>query len=108
MKEILKRNEELYNDFYERTKNYGRSQFVKFILAEEEEKRLLNNKNTKLLNINKKLEQENNQIKKDLEFVLEQILGAFIKNWCIDWNFIDIREKYKISDDYEWNGEVDE
>ena len=48
------------------------------------------------------LEQEKQQLKNDLEFVLEQVLGAFIQNWCIDWNFADIREKYSIDDDYDW------
>ena len=66
-------NNDMYNDFYERTKNYGRSQFVKFILAEEEEKRLLNNKNTKLLNINKKLEQENDQLKKEVKEISSKL-----------------------------------
>lgn len=32
----------------------------------------------------------------DLEYVLEQTLGAFQDNWCIDWNFTEIREKYNL------------
>ena len=53
---------------------------------------------------NRKLQQENQQLKKDLKYVLEQTLGAFTQNWCIDWNFTDIRDKYSISNKYEWNG----
>ena len=48
------------------------------------------------------LEKENKQLKNDLEFVLEQVLGAFIQNWCIDWGFADIRKKYSIDDNYDW------
>lgn len=54
------------------------------------------------------LEQENKELKEDLKFVLEQVLGAFVQNWCIDWNFNDIRKKYNISDKYDWNSDVDE
>ena len=56
-----------------------------------------------LTNYIMKLQQENRQLKEDLKYVLEQTLGAFIQNWCIDWNFTDIRDKYSISDTYEWN-----
>jgi regulator of replication initiation timing len=38
------------------------------------------------------------EIKSDLKYVLEQTKGAFIDNWCIDWNFTDIREKYKFEE----------
>ena len=34
----------------------------------------------------------------DLEYVLEQTLGAFQHNWCIDWNFTEIREKYNLEE----------
>lgn len=51
---------------------------------------------------------ENQKLKQDLEFVLEQTLGAFTQNWCIDWNFTHIREKYNISYKYDWNSDVDE
>lgn len=36
-------------------------------------------------------------LKSDLKYVLEQTLGAFEQNWCIDWNFTEIREKYNIT-----------
>lgn len=57
----------------------------------------------KILKEYKQLRQENQQLKEDLKYVLEQTLGAFTQNWCIDWNFTDIRDKYSISDTYEWN-----
>lgn len=44
----------------------------------------------------KKLEIENEELKEDLKYVLNQTLGAFEKNWCIDWNFTEIREKYNL------------
>ena len=39
---------------------------------------------------------EYEKLKSDLEYVLEQVLGAYQHNWCIDWNFTEIREKYKL------------
>ena len=42
------------------------------------------------------LKQENEELKEDLKYVLNQTLGAFEKNWCIDWNFTEIREKYNL------------
>ena len=39
---------------------------------------------------------EQNNMKLDLKYVLNQTLGAFQNNWCIDWNFTEIREKYNI------------
>ena len=45
------------------------------------------------------LKYENIELRKDLIFVLEQTLGAFTKNWCIDWNFTDIRKKYNLEGD---------
>ena len=39
---------------------------------------------------------ENQELKGDLKYVLNQTLGAFEKNWCIDWNFTEIREKYNL------------
>ena len=39
------------------------------------------------------------QLEKDLAYVLNQTLGAFEKNWCIDWNFTEIREKYNIKEE---------
>lgn len=36
------------------------------------------------------------ELKSDLEYVLEQTLGAFKHNWCIDWNFTEIRKKYNL------------
>lgn len=44
----------------------------------------------------KQVYQENEELKEDLRYVLNQILGAFEKNWCIDWNFTEIREKYNL------------
>lgn len=55
-----------------------------------------------------KIKQENKELKEDLKFVLEQVLGAFVQNWCIDWNFNGIRKKYNISDKYDWNSDVDD
>ena len=49
------------------------------------------------------LSRENRELKRDLEFVLEQVLGTFKQDWCIDWRFDEIRKRYDISDDYEWN-----
>lgn len=43
-----------------------------------------------------KLQKENEELKGDLKYVLNQTLGAFEKNWCIDWNFTEIREKYNL------------
>lgn len=42
------------------------------------------------------LTKENEELKEDLKYVLNQTLGAFEKNWCIDWNFTEIREKYNL------------
>ena len=39
---------------------------------------------------------ENEELKEDLKYVLNQTLGAFEKNWCIDYNFTEIREKYNL------------
>ena len=44
----------------------------------------------------KQVYQENEELKEDLKYVLNQTLGAFEKNWCIDWNFTEIREKYDL------------
>ena len=44
----------------------------------------------------KRLQKENEELKGDLKYVLNQTLGAFEKNWCIDWNFTEIREKYNL------------
>ena len=49
-----------------------------------------------ILNLIEKLQKENEELKEDLEYVLNQTLGAFEKNWCIDWNFTEIREKYNL------------
>ena len=49
-----------------------------------------------LLNLIEKLQKENEELKEDLKYVLNQTLGAFEKNWCIDWNFTEIREKYNL------------
>lgn len=43
-----------------------------------------------------KLKEENEELKEDLKYVLNQTLKAFEKNWCIDWNFTEIREKYNL------------
>ena len=42
------------------------------------------------------LKSENEELKEDLKYVLNQTLGAFEKNWCIDYNFTEIREKYNL------------
>ena len=42
------------------------------------------------------LKSKNEELKEDLKYVLNQTLGAFEKNWCIDWNFTEIREKYNL------------
>ena len=44
----------------------------------------------------KQVYQENEELKEDLKYVLNQTLGAFEENWCIDWNFTEIREKYNL------------
>ena len=49
-----------------------------------------------ILNLIEKLQKENKELKEDLKYVLNQTLGAFEKNWCIDWNFTEIREKYNL------------
>ena len=49
-----------------------------------------------ILNLIEKLQKENEELKEDLKYVLNQTLGAFEKNWCIDWNFTEIREKYNL------------
>lgn len=57
------------------------------------------NKEEKLTQVCKDMKEilvENKQLKEDLEYVLNQVLGAFENNWCIDWNFSDIRKKYNI------------
>lgn len=46
-----------------------------------------------------KLLEENKVLKEDLKYVLDQILGAFENNWCIDWNFTEIREKYNLEEE---------
>ena len=49
-----------------------------------------------ILNLIEKLQKENEELKEDLKYVLNQTLGAFEKSWCIDWNFTEIREKYNL------------
>ena len=49
-----------------------------------------------MTNLIEKLQKENEELKEDLKYVLNQTLGAFEKNWCIDWNFTEIREKYNL------------
>ena len=44
----------------------------------------------------KRVLKENEELKEDLKYVLNQTLGAFEKNWCIDCNFTEIREKYNL------------
>lgn len=83
---ITQENEEvLYNEFYEKTKDCGRTQFVKLLMKQEEEKKKLK-KELKILSDNykemdkfhkssflnrsnyiKELEQENQQLKNELE-----------------------------------------
>lgn len=53
----------------------------------------------------KRLNKENKELKSDLEYVMEQAYGAFTQNWCIDWNFTNIREKYNISNELEGDKE---
>ena len=50
----------------------------------------------KICKIIKNLQKENEELKEDLKYVLNQTLGAFEKNWCIDWNFTEIREKHNL------------
>lgn len=50
----------------------------------------------KICEIIKNLQKENEELKEDLKYVLNQTLGAFEKNWCINWNFTEIREKYNL------------
>ena len=50
----------------------------------------------KICEIIKNLQKENEELKENLKYVLNQTLGAFEKNWCIDWNFTEIREKYNL------------
>ena len=83
---ITQENEEvLYNEFYEKTKDCGRTQFVKLLMKQEEEKKQLK-KELKILSDNykemdkfhkssflnrsnyiKELEKENQQLKNELE-----------------------------------------
>lgn len=49
-----------------------------------------------ILNLIEKQQKEIQNLKRDLKNVLNQTLGAFEHNWCIDWNFTEIREKYNI------------
>lgn len=62
----------------------------------EEEQTEMSNKNCELEFEVEKLQKENEELKGDLKYVLNQTLGAFEKNWCIDWNFTEIREKYNL------------
>ena len=61
--------------------------------------------NDKLKEEIKRLNKENKELKSDLEYVMEQAYGAFTQNWCIDWNFTNIREKYNISNELEGDKE---
>lgn len=81
----------------------GSLRHMNILLDDKFQKELLN-----IIKDYEKLQQENKELKEDLKFVLEQVLGAFVQNWCIDWNFNDIRKKYNISDKYDWNSDVDE
>ena len=85
---ITQENEEvLYNEFYEKTKDCGRTQFVKLLMKQEEEKKKLK-KELKILSDNykemdkfhkssflnrsnyiKELEQENQQLKEQLKII---------------------------------------
>ena len=56
----------------------------------------LENSFDNILSDYKRLLKENEELKEDLKYVLNQTLGAFEKNWCIDWNFTEIREKYNL------------
>jgi len=61
----------------------------------QEEKEMLHFNLTKTVMDNAR---EIDKIKGDLKYVLDQTLGAFTENWCIDWNFADIREKYGLEE----------
>ena len=56
----------------------------------------LENSFDNILSDYKRVLKENEELKEDLKYVLNQTLGAFEKNWCIDWNFTEIREKYNL------------
>ena len=56
----------------------------------------LENSFDNILSDYKRTLKENQELKGDLKYVLNQTLGAFEKNWCIDWNFTEIREKYNL------------
>lgn len=44
-------------------------------------------------------------LRSDLRYVLDQVLGAFTNGWCIDWNFTEIREKWGMENEEENNGQ---
>lgn len=56
----------------------------------------------KICEIIKNYKKENEELKEDLKYVLNQTLGAFEKQWCIDWNFTEIREKYNLESEQIW------
>ena len=62
-------------------------------ISKEKVKDKIKNNEGNLIHV---LKQENEELKEDLKYVLNQTLGAFEKNWCIDWNFTEIREKYNL------------
>ena len=80
--------------FIEKCYKYDESVEIKGISVGEEYRML--NTVCKALNLIEKLQKENEELKEDLKYVLNQTLGAFEKNWCIDWNFTEIREKYNL------------
>ena len=76
-------------------------EFIKDLIAWDVRQDLCPNKEEcenleTILNLIEKLQKENEELKEDLKYVLNQTLGAFEKNWCIDWNFTEIREKYNL------------
>lgn len=82
-RKIVKKFERLYlKDFNnEKITNEDRLSYIECVL---------------MSNLIEKLQKENEELKGDLKYVLNQTLGAFEKNWCIDWNFTEIREKYNL------------
>ena len=95
----IEKDEEILNNikaFMQENIDKGYHKFVYNDLGYDEKCVDVINAIEHILSDYKRVLKENEELKEDLKYVLNQTLGAFEKNWCIDWNFTEIREKYNL------------
>lgn len=93
------RPEELMRKYkygYIHSKVLLKDQFVKDLIKEIESLKKEKTGLEKLANHNYLVAED---LRKDLTYVLHQVYGGFCKQWCIDWNFSDIRKKHQIKEE---------